>query len=379
MRRTLNASVVIIPVKLLQIRRIGIQSAVPAQLVPGQSLFVRHLRNLVKIAGLRPPINLKTNRPALAKAKAGFICFLYNITMNLSAQDRVKQTEKITYICMLGNIALAVLKILTGIFGASAAMIADGVHSFSDLVTDIVLIVGVRLGSAPEDEEHPYGHGRFETFSSLIIALVLILAAFWLFYGGVKAVYASFKGALLPAPYYISLIMAVISIIAKEAMYRYTVRVGRRINSTALISNAWHHRSDAFSSLGVLVGVAGAMFLGPKWRLLDPLTAAFVSLFIAAVGFKIFKMAVSEFLDAALPKSSLDTIKKICLSVEDVQNPHEIKTRKVGYRAVIELHIDFPKETPFETVHTKMSEIEEKLKAEFGEGSIISIHPEPLP
>lgn len=297
--------------------------------------------------------------------------------MNLSVQDRVKQTERITYICMVGNIVLAILKILTGIFGASAAMIADGVHSFSDLVTDIVLLVGVRLGSAPEDEKHPYGHGRFETLSALIISVVLILAAVWLFYGGVKAVYASFKGALLPAPYYISLIMAVISIIAKEAMYHYTVKVGRRINSTALISNAWHHRSDAFSSLGVFFGVAGAMFLGPKWRLLDPLTAAIVSLLIAAVGIKILKMSVSEFLDAALPKSSLDKIKEICLSVEGVQNPHDIKTRKVGYRTVIELHIDFAKETPFETVHTKMSEIEDKLKAEFGEGSIISIHPEP--
>lgn len=297
--------------------------------------------------------------------------------MNISAEERVKQTDKVTYICMAGNIALSVLKIAAGIFGASAAMIADGVHSFSDLITDIVLLIGVHLGSAPEDEGHPYGHGRFETFSALIIAAVLVLAAFWIFYGGAKAVYASFKGVLPPAPHYISLIMAAVSVIVKEAMYRYTVNAGRRIDSAALISNAWHHRSDAFSSLGVLVGISGAMFLGPKWTLLDPLTAAVVSVFIAVIGIKIFKMAVLELLDAALPQSSLAEIKEICLSVEGVRNPHEIKTRKVGYRVAIDLHVDFPKNMPFETVHSKMSLIEDRLKERFGAGAIVLVHPEP--
>lgn len=294
------------------------------------------------------------------------------------AQLRKKEADKVTYVCMVGNIILAVCKILAGIFGASAAMIADGLHSFSDLVTDIVLLIGVHMGASPEDDKHPYGHGRFETFATLLIAVVLIAAAFGIFYGGLKTVISVIQGVPLPRPGYIALVIAVISVLSKEWMYRYTVKVGRKIDSAAVVSNAWHHRSDALSSVATLIGISGAIFLGNKWTVLDPITAMLVSVFVFIVGYQICKMAAAELLDSALPKKKVDIIKEICLSVDGVQNPHDIKTRKVGYRISIDLHIDLPKESTFTTVHDKMSDIEEKLKERFGQKTFVSIHPEPI-
>ncbi len=299
-------------------------------------------------------------------------------SLQYNAQARKKETDKVTYICMIGNILLAVAKIFAGIFGASAAMIADGLHSFSDLVTDIVLLIGVHMGAAPEDEDHPYGHGRFETFATLIIAVVLIFAALGIFYGGLRTVINVIHGVHLPRPGYIALAMAVISIISKEWMYRYTVKVGRKIDSPAVISNAWHHRSDAFSSIATLVGISGAIFLGKKWTVLDPITAMIVSIFVFIIGYQICKMAAAELLDSALPKNKVDIIKEICLSVDGVKNPHDIKTRKVGYRISIELHINLPQESSLISVHDKMSDIEERLKERFGQKTFVSIHPEPI-
>ncbi|WP_424245261.1 cation diffusion facilitator family transporter [Elusimicrobium posterum] len=292
--------------------------------------------------------------------------------------QRVKETNKITFICMAGNIMLAVLKLLAGVLGASAAMIADAMHSFSDLVTDIVLLIGVKLSNKPEDAKHPYGHGRIETFATLIISIVLLFAAFGILWGGVQSIIKVIAGETLPKPGYIALIMAAVSIISKEVMYRYTVAVGKKIDSLAVISNAWHHRSDALSSIGTFIGIGGAILLGHKWTVLDPITAVIVSFFIFNIAFTIFKLAVEEMLDVALPQESVDKISELACSVPGVHKPHSIKTRKIGYRTSIDLHIILDKETSFTEVYCKMNLIKYKLRDQFGKQTFISIHPQPL-
>lgn len=298
--------------------------------------------------------------------------------MQYTDEQRVREASKITVIGMAGNILLTGLKIVAGIVGRSSAMVADGFHSLSDLVTDVVLLFGVHMGSKPADEDHPYGHGRFETFATLIIAFVLLLTALGIFYEGASSIYKVIRGEVLPRPGYIAFIMAIVSIIAKEIMYRYTLSVGRKIGSDAVVSNAWHHRSDAFSSVATLIGIGGAIFLGSKWTFLDPATAMFVSIFIFIVGLQIIKVAAQELMDRALPLNEIDEIKALCISIAGVLNPHDIKTRKVGYRISIELHINVDKDTPFTLVHDKTLEIERVLKKRFGENIFVSIHAEPI-
>ncbi|MGB2578690.1 cation diffusion facilitator family transporter [Elusimicrobium simillimum] len=298
--------------------------------------------------------------------------------MTISAEERVRQTNIVTFICMGGNILLTIFKFAAGILGASAAMVADAMHSFSDIFTDIVLLFGVRLGSRPADEDHPYGHGRIETFTALIISAVLIAAAAGIFMSGAKAVYNVLGGGTLAKPGMIALVMALISIISKEAMYRYSLAVGKKIDSMAVISNAWHHRSDAFSSVATFIGIGGAIALGSKWTILDPIAAMLVSVFILIVGLEIAKNSIEELLDKALPKKKVEEIYNICLSVDGTSNPHHIKTRKIGYRISIDMHVMFDKDTSFKEVFVKMCEIREKLKEVFGQETFISIHPKPF-
>ncbi len=296
----------------------------------------------------------------------------------MDAQTRKREADKITVAGMIVNVALCVLKFIAGVLGASAAMVADAAHSLSDLLTDLVLMLGTHFGSKPPDDDHPYGHARFETFATLIIALVLLGAAVGIFAGGAVQVYKVFKGATLARPGMVALIMAMVSIVSKEALFHATEKVGRKIKSTAVISNAWHHRSDALSSVAALAGIAGAMFLGEKWRVLDPVVAMLVSLFIVWVAVKILLLACDELMDKAVPPEEIEEIKNIVLSVEGVINPHSIRTRRVSWRTAVDLHINIDKNTSFIDVHIKMSRIEKRLKKRFGRDTIISIHPEPI-
>lgn len=298
--------------------------------------------------------------------------------MKINIKTRKKEASKVTILGIIANIFLTILKLFAGIFGASSAMIADAAHSFSDLITDAVLIVGVYLGAKPADKDHPYGHGRFETFATMIIALILLFVAIGIFINGLKAVYNALQGNIIQAPRYIALIMAAISILVKELMYQYTAFVGKKIKSTAVVSNAWHHRSDALSSVATFLGISGAIFLGESWRILDPIAAMLVSILIFAVGFKIIKNSCSELMDKALPKEDVETIKKLCLTVKGVKNPHDIKTRKVGFRLSVDLHININKQTSFTKVHTITNTIENKIKKHFGKSTFVCIHPEPI-
>lgn len=292
--------------------------------------------------------------------------------------DRIKQTKKLTFICVAGNILLTILKFIAGFLGRSAAMMADASHSMSDILTDIVLLFGVQLASKPADEEHPYGHARIETLCALFISVFLLFVAGAIFVTSFKEILQVLKGNILVKPGYIALIMAFISVIIKEIMYQYSVKVGHKINSLAVIANAWHHRSDAFSSLAAFIGIGGAILLGGKWTILDPLVGIIISILIIIIAIKMIKNAVDEIIDRSLPQEDINKIKEIALSINGIKNPHAIKTRRSGYKIFIDLHIDIDKETTFIKAHDKTTLLENELKKVYGEETTIIVHAEPI-
>lgn len=292
--------------------------------------------------------------------------------------NRIKQTRKLTFICIAGNILLTILKFIAGFLGRSAAMMADASHSMSDILTDIVLLFGIEWASKPADEEHPYGHARIETLCALFISLFLLFVAGAIFIASVKEILQVLKGNILVKPGYIALIMAFLSVAVKEIMYQYSVKVGRKINSLAVIANAWHHRSDAFSSLAACIGIGGAILLGGKWVILDPLVGIIISILIIIIAIKMIRNAVDEIIDRSLPLEDINKIKEIALSINGIKNPHAIKTRRSGYKIFIDLHIDIDKETTFIKAHDKTTLLENELKKVYGEETTIIVHAEPI-
>ncbi len=296
----------------------------------------------------------------------------------MSLYCREKQARSVTLQGLAVNLILTALKFLAGIFGRSAAMTADAVHSLSDTATDLVVLVSLRFSAKPADEDHAYGHGRFETLATAIIALALIAVGIKILFSGVNTIASVTQGAVLPAPGFIALAAALVSILVKEWLYRYTVRAAKRIDSQALLANAWHHRSDALSSIGTLAGIAGAYFLGPKWTVLDPLAAVIVSFFIFEASWQILKNVWQELSDGSLGARAEGEICSLCAQVPHVVEPHEIKTRRIGPNAAIELHIYVADDTPFVRVHEITEQVEIRLRGRFGPGTFVTVHPEPL-
>ena len=293
-------------------------------------------------------------------------------------QTREKSIYKVTWIGSVVNFLLMVFKFIAGILGHSSALVADAVHSLSDFVTDIIVIVFVKISGKPEDKDHRYGHGKYETLATALIGLALFAVGVGLLVGGATKVSAVLKGATLPAPSMIALIAAGVSIISKEILYRYTVRVGKNLNSQAVIANAWHHRSDAFSSIGTLIGIGGAIFLGEKWRILDPIAAIVVSGFIIKVSIDLIKPAIEELLERSLPDETEQQILDIIASVPEVSSPHHLRTRRIGNHIAIEVHLRMDGQTTLENAHAVATDVERRLKAEFGPDTHIGIHMEPI-
>ena len=225
-------------------------------------------------------------------------------TMTDDAQV-VRVARHVTWVGFWINALLGVAKVLAGVFGRSAAMVADGVHSFSDFVSDIIVIVFIGISRRKADERYQYGHGKYETFATMLLSLILAAVAVMFFVDGAEKTWGALHGAEIPSPTYLALGMCVVSIVSKEWLYRYTRRAGERIGSAVVVANAWHHRSDALSSLATMAGVGGAMFLGPHWRVLDPIAAMVVSVFIAIVAVQLGKPAIQELLEVSLPKETV--------------------------------------------------------------------------
>lgn len=296
----------------------------------------------------------------------------------MEREERLRSANKVTLVGSLVNFLLIILKLAAGILGRSQVMIADAVHSISDFATDIVVIVSMKAANKPSDRTHRYGHGKFETLASLLISISLLLVAGGLFYSGVKTIIAFFNGETLHKPGLIAIVMAIVSIICKEALYQYTVIVGKRINSRTVIANAWHHRSDALSSVGALLGLTGAYLLGENWAVLDPIAALFVSVIILKTAFDILFKSINEFLEGALSEKDEEEIMEIITSVPAVYKPHNLKTRNIGSYAVIDFHIEVEGKMSVKESHDITRVIERKLKERFGGETIISIHVEPL-
>lgn len=292
--------------------------------------------------------------------------------------DRQKETYRVTIAGSIINILLLAFKFAAGILGHSAAMIADAIHSLTDFVTDAIVLIFVRLGSKPTDRDHDYGHGKYETLASAIIGVSLLVVGMMICYSGVTKTYHAMCGEPLQQPGFIALAAAVASVVLKEWAYRFTVRVGRRCHSEAVVANAWHHRSDALSSVGTTVGIGGAIILGEKWAVLDPLTAIVVSFFIMKAAWSVLSKAVDELTDGSLPKETEDEIESIVSEDNEVSVVHNLCTRRIGNRIAIEMHVRMPGETSLYVAHRHATEIEKRLKQRFGADTHISIHLEPV-
>jgi cation diffusion facilitator family transporter len=291
---------------------------------------------------------------------------------------RSELAQRVTWIGFFANLILSLAKLAAGILGNSAAMVADAVHSFSDFITDIVVIVFVRVAGKESDEDHKYGHGKFETFATLLISIALLFVGLGICYNGLIRIKQSFSGQIIEAPSLIALIAALVSIISKELLYRYTANAGKSIDNQAVIANAWHHRSDAFSSIGTMLGIGGAMFLGGKWTILDPLAGVVVSLFIVKVAFQLGLPSVKELLEAALPEETEKEIINIIHLTPGVKDSHRLKTRKIGNIYAIDIHIQLDRDISFIESHDIATQVERNIRNRFGIQTHINIHTEPL-
>lgn len=290
---------------------------------------------------------------------------------------RTNKANRITLVGFFANLILVAFKLAAGILGHSAAMIADGVHSLSDFATDIVVLVSFRIVANPADKSHDYGHGKFETLATAIIGLALLAVGIGIFWNGAQKIWDSLTGHPLNSPSGIAFLAAMVSIITKEWLYQFTVRAGREINSQAVIANAWHHRSDAFSSIGTMAGIGGAIVLGENWRLLDPLAAVIVSVFILKVGISISFGSFRELTEESLDAATEEEVKAITNSIEGVIQPHNLRTRRIGNTIAVDLHIRVDGSLSTIAAHDIASKIEDYLRLRFGQQTHISIHVEP--
>lgn len=290
---------------------------------------------------------------------------------------RNQQISRITWVGMAINAILTAFKLVAGFVGKSSAMLADGVHSLSDFISDIIILVFLKISGKGRDKNHDFGHGKFETMATFILSIILIVVAAQILSHGIEKILAVLRGEDIPAPAMIAFIAAAVSIVIKEFCYRITVRVGRKVNSPAVIANAWHHRSDALSSIGSLAGIAAAMFLGRKWSILDPLAGCAISIVIFVVAVKMAVPAMRELLDISLPDETENEIVSLASSVDGVKDVHNLKTHQNGPSIIMEMHIMVDHNISIVEAHHISTEVEERLKEQFGSGTQTNIHIEP--
>lgn len=272
---------------------------------------------------------------------------------------------------------LLLFKFAAGVLGHSAAMIADAVHSLSDFVTDIIVLVFVKISCKPKDKTHDYGHGKYETLALTVIGIALMAVAIGIIVEGSSKIAAWVRGETLPAPGMLAFWAAIVSIVLKEAVYRYSIIKARKLNSKAVEANAWHHRSDALSSIGTAVGIGGAIFFGHRWTILDPLASVVVGAFIVKVAFDLLKNGIGDLMEQSLPEKIENEILEMVSRLPGVYEPHDLRTRRIGNHYAIELHILMDGNISLNEAHDKASEVEDLLRQHYGEETHVAVHVEP--
>jgi cation diffusion facilitator family transporter len=297
--------------------------------------------------------------------------------MEADNMNREKEIRNITLWGAVVNVVLTIGKIAAGIFGKSAAMVADGIHSLSDLASDIIVLIFTHISSKGQDKKHAFGHGKFETLATLIVSVILVVVGARLMGNAIKSIVGVFNGIDIPKPGYIALIAAAVSILAKEFIYQATVKVGKKTGSTAVIANAWHHRSDAFSSIGSLIGIGGAILLGNKWTILDPIVSCIISIAIIVVAVKMALPSLEELLETSLPEEIEKEIIQTISAVKGVVDVHDLRTRRNGMTFIINAHIIVSSQISIVEAHDISTEAEEAIRKKYGPETHISIHVEP--
>ena len=297
---------------------------------------------------------------------------------NGTTDIRTKQLYRVTILGLFVNALLFVFKLVAGVVGRSGAMIADAAHSASDLATDVVVLGFVRISSKPRDDDHKWGHGKYETLASLIIGIALFAIAAEFFIESAEKIKAVSNGAVLPRPGAIAIIAAAVSVVAKEVLYRYTIRKGKALESPSVVANAWHHRSDALSSIGALIGIGLAYFLGEEWRIADPIAEIVVAALIVNVSIDLCRTALAELLEKSLPCAVEEEILQIISATPNVYNPHNLRTRRIGADIAIEVHIRVEGSMSVYDSHEISKEIERALRERYGDHTAVAIHIEPL-
>lgn len=291
--------------------------------------------------------------------------------------ERNREIYKVTLVGGAVNVLLLVFKFVAGILGHSAAMVADAVHSLSDFVTDVIVLAFVHISSKPKDKSHDYGHGKYETLAMTIIGIALLAAAIGIIYGGALKIADWLGGQQLEAPGTLALWAALLSVVLKEAIYRYSMVKARQLNSQAVEANAWHHRSDALSSVGTAIGIGGAIFLGQRWTVLDPLASVIVGAFIVKVAIELLCRGIGDLLEQSLPDEIETEILQLAATVPGISEPHDLRTRRIGDHYAIELHILVDGDIPLREAHDRASEVEQLLRNHYGDDTHVVVHVEP--
>ncbi len=278
----------------------------------------------------------------------------------------------VTWVGCVVNIILVIIKIVVGFAVRSQALVADGVHSLSDLFSDFVVILGLKLGRQEEDENHPFGHARIETISGMLVGAILVVVGAGIAYNAFESVYEH----RVSTPGVFAIVVAAASILLKEGMYWYTIKVGRRIKSLVLIGNAWHHRTDAFSSVAVLIGVTAA-YVNPAWHLADAYAALVVTLFIFRVGASLVWDALKQVVDTAPDRKILDQLVETAMKVEGVEQVHDVRARYSGQQIFVEIHIVVDPELTVRQGHEIADVVRFHLVNEIADVTRVIVHVDP--
>ena len=290
---------------------------------------------------------------------------------------RQQRIYQVTLLGSIVNVFLLLIKLAAGLLGHSSAMVADAIHSLSDFLTDIVVILFVHWSGKPADEDHDYGRGKYETIATSLIGMALLIVAIGLGWNSMQTMWQWFTGYTLPLPKTIALWTALISIVLKEWIFRITRRVARLTDSQALEANAWHHRSDALSSIAALAGIGGAILLGGQWAVLDAVAALAVSIYIAVMAIRLIRQSYGELLEESLPAETERHIREIVYGDNHVNDVHNLYTRRIGSSIAIEMHLRLPGSMSLKEAHDHVSAIEDRLIETYGDNTHIMIHIEP--